>query len=66
MMTLFFYFQLRQFKLANIVPSWFLYPVGVISSSLAGTQFGHTLFSETMVNVCIAFSVVFFPLERFR
>lgn len=46
MMTLFFYFQLRQFKLANIVPSWFLYPVGVISSSLAGTQFGHTLFRK--------------------
>ncbi|MDF4535068.1 tellurium resistance protein, partial [Vibrio parahaemolyticus] len=66
MMTLFFYFQLRQFKLANIVPSWFLYPVGVISSSLAGTQFGHTLFSETMVNVCIAIYFVMLPLVLYR
>ncbi|WP_001104793.1 TDT family transporter [Vibrio mimicus] len=66
MMTLFFYFQLRQFKLANIVPSWFLYPVGVISSSLAGTQFGHTLFSEVIVNVCIAIYFVMLPLVLYR
>ncbi|MES1010520.1 tellurium resistance protein, partial [Vibrio cholerae] len=54
MMVLFFRFQLLNFKISNIVPSWFLYPVGLISSSLAGTQFGHTVFSETLVSLCIA------------
>ncbi|MCV6038168.1 hypothetical protein OFP00_34345, partial [Escherichia coli] len=33
MMVLFFGFQLMNFKMSNIVPSWFLYPVGLISSS---------------------------------
>lgn len=66
MMLLFFTFQLLNFKMSNIVPSWFLYPVGVISSSLAGTQFGHTLFSETLVMVCITIYFFMLPLVLYR
>ncbi|HAS63903.1 MAG TPA: tellurium resistance protein [Vibrio sp.] len=66
MMVLFFTFQLSNFKIANIVPSWFLYPVGLISSSLAGTQFGHTLFSETLVNICITIYFFMLPLVLYR
>ncbi len=66
MMTLFFFFQLKNFKMSNIVPSWFLYPVGVISSSLAGTQFGHTVFSETLVNTCITIYFFMLPLVLYR
>ncbi|MDE1210696.1 TDT family transporter [Vibrio aestuarianus] len=66
MMILFFSFQIVNFKISNIVPSWFLYPVGVISSSLAGTQFGHTLFSETLVIVCIAIYFFMLPLILYR
>lgn len=66
MMILFFTFQLMNFKMSNIVPSWFLYPVGMISSSLAGTQFGHTVFSETLVNVCIAIYFFMLPLVLYR
>lgn len=66
MMVLFFTFQLSNFKISNIVPSWFLYPVGLISSSLAGTQFGHTLFSETLVNICITIYFFMLPLVLYR
>lgn len=66
MMTLFFTFQLMNFKMSNIVPSWFLYPVGMISSSLAGTQFGHTVFSETLVSVCITIYFFMLPLVLYR
>ncbi|MYM61719.1 tellurium resistance protein [Vibrio sp. OCN044] len=66
MMVLFFFFQAKNFKLANIVPSWFLYPVGLISSSLAGTKFGHTVFSESLVNICIATYFVMLPVVLYR
>ncbi|AIW16496.1 TDT family transporter [Vibrio tubiashii] len=66
MMLLFFTFQLKNFKMSNIVPSWFLYPVGVISSSLAGTQFGHTVFSETLVSICITIYFFMLPLVLYR
>ncbi len=66
MMSLFFSFQLKNFKMCNIVPSWFLYPVGVISSSLAGTQFGHTVFSETLVSICITIYFFMLPLVLYR
>lgn len=66
MMVLFFGFQLRNFKMSNIVPSWFLYPVGVISSSLAGSQFGLTLFSETIVAICITIYFFMLPLVLYR
>ncbi len=66
MMVLFFYFQLTNFKISHIVPSWFLYPVGLISSSLAGTQFGHNVFSETLVNTCITIYFFMLPLVLYR
>tara|TARA_Y100001956_G_scaffold58286_1_gene57568 strand:- start:3375 stop:4349 length:975 start_codon:yes stop_codon:yes gene_type:complete len=66
MMIMFFGFQLTNFKISNIVPSWFLYPVGLISSSLAGTQFGHTVFSETLVMTCITIYFFMLPLVLYR
>jgi len=66
MMLLFFRFQLLNFKMSNIVPSWFLYPVGMISSSLAGTQFGHTVFSATLVQICVAIYFFMLPLVLYR
>ena len=66
MMVLFFGFQLTNFKMSHIVPSWFLYPVGLISSSLAGTTFGHTVFSDTLVNVCITIYFFMLPLVLYR
>ncbi|MGC9460968.1 TDT family transporter [Vibrio genomosp. F10] len=66
MMTLFFTFQLSNFKMSHILPSWFLYPVGLISSSLAGTQFGYTVFSSTLVNTCIAIYFFMLPVVLYR
>lgn len=66
MMVMFFSFQIINFKMSNIVPSWFLYPVGVISSSLAGTQFGHDVFSATLVNICITIYFFMLPLVLYR
>jgi len=66
MMVMFFGFQLISFKMSNIVPSWFLYPVGMISSSLAGTQFGHTVFSETLVQICVGIYFVMLPVVLYR
>ncbi len=66
MMVTFFFFQLVNFKIANILPSWFLYPVGLISSSLAGTQFGHTVFSSLLVNVCVAIYFFMLPVVLYR
>ncbi|EGA70728.1 tellurite resistance protein [Vibrio sinaloensis DSM 21326] len=66
MAIMFFGFQLTNFKMCNLVPSWFLYPVGLISSSLAGTQFGHTVFSETLVNTCITIYFFMLPLVLYR
>jgi tellurite resistance protein TehA-like permease len=66
MAVLFFYYQLKNFRMSNIVPSWFLYPVGLISSSLAGTQFGHTVYSETIASVCITIYFFMLPLVLYR
>lgn len=66
MMVLFFSFQIMNFKMSNIVPSWFLYPVGLISSSLAGSQFGLNVFSETLATVCIAIYFFMLPLVLYR
>ncbi|MHC6802333.1 TDT family transporter, partial [Vibrio antiquarius] len=66
MMVLFFSFQLMNFKMSNIVPSWFLYPVGLISSSLAGSQLGHNLFSETLAMMCIGIYFFMLPLVLYR
>ncbi|GAM55879.1 tellurite resistance protein [Vibrio ishigakensis] len=66
MMVLFFGFQFADFKMANIVPSWFLYPVGVISSTLAGSGLGHITFSQNMANLCIAIYFVMLPVVLYR
>jgi tellurite resistance protein TehA-like permease len=66
MMMLFFGFQIVNFKMSNIVPSWFLYPVGLISSSLAGSQFGHNVFSETLAMMCIGIYFFMLPLVLYR
>ncbi|MGL6259767.1 TDT family transporter [Vibrio sp. WXL103] len=65
-MLVFFSLQLRNFKMSNIVPSWFLYPVGMISSSLAGTQFGYNVFSVTLVEICITIYFFMLPLVLYR
>lgn len=66
MMVLFFSFQISNFKFTNIFPSWFLYPVGVISSTLAGSTLGHTVFSQNMAMVCIAIYFVMLPMVLYR
>ncbi|WP_390623820.1 TDT family transporter [Vibrio gallicus] len=66
MMVLFFGFQIADFKMSNIVPSWFLYPVGVISSTLAGSGLGHVIFSQNMANICIAIYFLMLPVVLYR
>jgi tellurite resistance protein TehA-like permease len=66
MLALFFGFQLSNFKMSNIVPSWFLYPVGIISSTLAGSRLGHEAFSQSMAMVCIAIYFLMLPLVLYR
>lgn len=66
MMIMFFFYQIAHFKMANILPSWFLYPVGLISSSLAGSQFGHTVFSATLVKICVAIYFFMLPVVLYR
>ena len=66
LLTLFFFFQLKSFKITNIYPSWFLYPVGLISSSLAGSKFGHDVFSVTLVNICVTVYFFMLPLILYR
>ncbi len=66
MMVMFFFYQLANFKMSNILPSWFLYPVGLISSSLAGSQFGHTVFSATLVKICVAIYFFMLPVVLYR
>ncbi|GEM77932.1 tellurium resistance protein [Vibrio superstes NBRC 103154] len=66
MMVLFFGFQFANFKMVNIVPSWFLYPVGVISSTLAGSELGHTVFSQNMAMLCIGIYFLMLPLVLYR
>ena len=66
MMVLFFGFQFANFKMVNVVPSWFLYPVGVISSTLAGSELGHTVFSQNMAMLCISIYFLMLPLVLYR
>ncbi|GEA52997.1 tellurium resistance protein [Vibrio inusitatus NBRC 102082] len=66
MMVLFFGFQFANFKMVNVVPSWFLYPVGVISSTLAGSELGHKVFSQNMAMLCIGIYFLMLPLVLYR
>ncbi|WP_087019076.1 TDT family transporter [Thaumasiovibrio subtropicus] len=65
-MAVFFFHQFRHFKLTNIVPSWFLYPVGAISGTLAGPQLGYTEFALTMAHICIALYFIILPVMLYR
>ncbi|OLQ73175.1 tellurium resistance protein [Photobacterium proteolyticum] len=66
MLSYFFSFQIRRFRLTNLYPSWFLYPVGAISGTLAGPQLGHTEFAITMTNTCVGIYFVMLPLVLYR
>jgi exfoliative toxin A/B len=66
MMILFFSFQLRKFRLINLYPSWFLYPVGAISGTLAGAQLGHSDLAVTMTHFCIAVYFIMLPVVLYR
>lgn len=66
MLIYFFSFQLRRFRLTNLYPSWFLYPVGAISGTLAGPQLGHTEFAITMTNTCVAIYFLMLPVVLYR
>ncbi|MCW8329054.1 TDT family transporter [Photobacterium sp. SDRW27] len=66
MLVYFFCFQLKRFRLTNLYPSWFLYPVGAISGTLAGPQLGHTDFAITMTNTCVAIYFLMLPVVLYR
>ncbi|MCG7495279.1 TDT family transporter [Vibrio sp. Of7-15] len=66
LMVLFFCFQISSFKITNMVPSWFLYPVGAISGTLAGSQLGHVEFAQNMAMICISIYFVMLPIILYR
>ncbi|MGF1833260.1 TDT family transporter [Photobacterium sanguinicancri] len=66
MLVCFFYFQLRNFRLIHMYPSWFLYPVGAISGTLAGVQIGHHTFSLAMTDICITLYFIMLPVVLYR
>ncbi|OAN13359.1 tellurium resistance protein [Photobacterium jeanii] len=66
MLSTFFYYQLKNFRLINLYPSWFLYPVGAISGTLAGVQIGHHTFSLAMTDLCIMIYFIMLPVVLYR
>ncbi|MGF1680182.1 TDT family transporter [Photobacterium minamisatsumaniensis] len=66
MMSFFFFCQIKSFRLINLYPSWFLYPVGAISGTLAGPQLGHTEFSLAVTNICISIYFLMLPVVLYR
>lgn len=66
MMVFFFFNQLRKFRLTHLYPSWFLYPVGAISGTLAGPLLGHHQFALTMTNLCITIYFLMLPVVLYR
>ncbi|WP_027251261.1 TDT family transporter [Photobacterium halotolerans] len=66
MMLLFFSFQINKFRMIHLYPSWFLYPVGAISGTLAGSQLGHAEFSIFMTNACVAIYFFMLPVVLYR
>ncbi|KDM93322.1 TDT family transporter [Photobacterium galatheae] len=66
MMVIFFSCQLQKFRLIHLYPSWFLYPVGAISGTLAGSQLGYTEFSILMTNACVAIYFFMLPVVLYR
>ncbi|MEJ2763524.1 TDT family transporter [Photobacterium sp. MCCC 1A19761] len=66
MLVYFFFHQIKNFRLINLYPSWFLYPVGAISGTLAGPQLGHTEFALLMTHVCVAIYFMMLPVVLYR
>ncbi|PSW18017.1 tellurium resistance protein [Photobacterium sanctipauli] len=66
MLSIFFFFQLRKFRFTNLYPSWFLYPVGAISGTLAGTQIGQEEFALAMTDICITIYFLMLPVVLYR
>ncbi|WEM44961.1 TDT family transporter (plasmid) [Photobacterium sp. DA100] len=66
MMGFFFFCQIKNFRLTNMYPSWFLYPVGAISGTLAGPQLGHHDFALAMTDACIAIYFLMLPVVLYR
>ncbi|MGF1688197.1 TDT family transporter [Photobacterium japonica] len=66
MMCFFFYHQLKHFRLTHLYPSWFLYPVGAISGTLAGPQLGHHAFALAMTDLCITIYFLMLPVVLYR
>lgn len=66
MLVCFFFFQLRSFRLIHLYPSWFLYPVGAISGTLAGVQIGHHAFALAMTDICITLYFIMLPVVLYR
>lgn len=66
MMIFFFSCQLKHFRLTNLYPSWFLYPVGAISGTLAGPQLGHHAFALAMTELCIGIYFLMLPVVLYR
>ncbi len=62
----FFTLQAVKFRFKNIYPSWFLYPVGAISGTLAGPALGHIDFAQSKALVCISIYFVMLPVVLYR
>ncbi|CAH0532381.1 hypothetical protein VST7929_00210 [Vibrio stylophorae] len=66
MMLYFYQHQIRNFRLIHLLPSWFLYPVGGISGTLAGPSLGFHQMTYVMTLVCIAIYFVMLPVVLYR
>ncbi|USH04237.1 TDT family transporter [Grimontia kaedaensis] len=66
MMCYFLFYQLKNFEKCNIYPSWFLYPVGLISSTLAGPKLGFDNESALLAHICIGAYFCMLPFVLYR
>ncbi|MFD2178953.1 TDT family transporter [Veronia pacifica] len=66
MMLFFFSWQLIHFDMRQLYPSWFLYPVGMISSTLAGTKLGFSSESLQLMHFCIGAYFIMLPVILYR
>ncbi|RXJ72247.1 tellurium resistance protein [Veronia nyctiphanis] len=66
MMVMFFSWQLTHFDMKQLYPSWFLYPVGIISSTLAGSKLGFAAESLQLMHICIGAYFCMLPVILYR